>query len=106
MELLDLQQLISNQRGIVLYFFNNKCAPCKVLRPKIQDLMSEEFPLLKFQLIDSEKFAEVSACYQVFASPTILLIVDGQEYLRESKNVSITELKNKLQRIYSLAFEE
>ncbi len=106
MEHIDLQHLISNQRGIVLYFFNNQCAPCKVLRPKIQELIREEFPLLKFQLIDIEQYAETSASYQVFASPTILLIVDGQEYLRESKNVSIAEFKNKLQRIYSLAFEE
>lgn len=101
----DIEEIIKQNRGVVLYFYNNHCAPCKVLRPKIQELIENNFELLNFQLIDTEDSAELSATYQVFASPTILLIVDGQEYLRESKNVSVAEFGEKVSRIYQLAFE-
>ncbi len=104
MEINDIQKVIADNVAVVLYFYNDNCAPCKVLRPKVQDLVEIEFPLMKFVLINSEQFPVTSAAYGVFASPTIIFFFEAKEYIRESKNISISELHDKIERIYSMVF--
>ncbi len=104
MEINDIQKVITENKAVVLYFYNDNCAPCKVLRPKVQDLVEMEFPLMKFVLINSEQFPVTSAAYSVFASPTIIALFEAKEYIRESKNISISELRGKIERIYKMVF--
>jgi len=100
----DIHALINSNTSVLLYFYNDSCAPCKILRPKVQDLIETSFPKIKFQLINSEQNPELSAEYGIFASPTILVFFEGKEFLRESKNISISELHDKIERYYSMIY--
>jgi thioredoxin 1 len=104
MEIIEIENLLMSKPAVMLYFYNDSCAPCKILRPKVQELISTEFPNIEFHLINSEQNAAVSAHYSVFASPAILVFFEGKEYIRESKNISISELHDKIERIYKMAF--
>lgn len=104
MEINDIQKVIAGNTAVVLYFYNDNCAPCKVLRPKVQDLVEKEFPLMKFVLINAEQFPATSASMGVFASPTLIVFFESKEYIRESKNISISELHDKIERIYKMVF--
>ncbi len=104
MELNDIQNYTKENQAVLLYFYNDSCAPCKVLRPKVQELVEGSFPEMKFILINAEQFPATSASYGVFASPTIVAFFEAKEYIRESKNISISELHDKIDRIYSMIF--
>ena len=104
MEIKDIQNLIDGKPAVLLYFFNDNCAPCKVLRPKVQKMAEADFPGIEFHLINAEQFAATSAQFGVFASPTILVFFEGKEYIRESKNISISELHDKIGRFYRMIF--
>ena len=104
MELNEIQHLIATTPAVMLYFYNDSCAPCKILRPKVQSLVESEFPKLEFMLVDAEQSAESSAYFSIFSSPVILVFFEGKEYIRESKNIAINELHNKIERIYNMAF--
>lgn len=104
MEIIDIQNRISINQALLLYFYNDSCAPCKVLRPKVQEMIESEFPKMCFILINAENFPATSAEFGVFASPTIIAFFEGKEYIRESKNISISELHDKINRIYSMIF--
>lgn len=104
MEIKDIENLIKDKASVLLYFFNDNCAPCKVLRPKVQELVETEFPKIEFRLINAEQFPATTARYGVFVSPTLLIFFEGKEYIRESKNISINELHDKIDRIYKLIF--
>lgn len=104
MEIKDIESLITEKTAVLLYFFNDNCAPCKILRPKIQELVQDEFPNIEFRLINAEQFPATSAQYGVFSSPTLLVYFEGKEYIRESKNISISELHDKIERIYRMVF--
>ena len=101
---IDIQSIITTEQAVMLYFFNDSCAPCKILRPKVQDLVNTYFPKMVFQLIDSGQYPEETAQYGVFSSPTLLAFFEGKEYIRESKNISISELHDKIERIYNMVF--
>lgn len=104
MEIKDIENLAADKAAVLLYFYNDNCAPCKVLRPKVKELVQDNFPQIEFRLINAEQFPETSAQYGVFASPTILVFFEGKEYIRESKNISISELHDKIERIYRMIF--
>jgi thiol-disulfide isomerase/thioredoxin len=100
----ELQTMISENQAIMLYFYNDNCAPCKVLVPKIQQMVQDDFPSLKVHLINTEFEPVASARYDIFASPTLLVFFEGKEYIRESKNISISELHDKTERFYSMIY--
>ena len=104
MEILDIEKLIKGKAAVLLYFYNDNCAPCLILRPKVQDLVRTEFPKMEFRLINAELYPATAAHYGVFTSPTLLVLFEGKEYIRESKNISISELHNKIERIYRMIF--
>jgi len=102
----DLEQLIVESRGVVLYFATNSCSVGEALEPKVRSLLDEKFPKLVFNFIDMNAAPEFSAKHQVFVEPTILLFIDGKEFLRKSRHIGISELEMAIERLYPLAFED
>lgn len=101
----QMEAHISNEMASILYFYNDHCAPCISLRPKVIKLVEEEFPEIKLAFVNSEKFPELPARFSVFSNPTIILFFDGKEYRRESKYISIPQLSAEIERPYQLIFD-
>ncbi len=101
----DFKNIIAEKRGVLLYFASNSCSVGEALEPKVKSLLIEKFPKLIFCFVDMNGVPEFSAKHQVFVEPTILLFIDGKEFLRKSKHVGIGELSLAIERLYSLAFE-
>ena len=104
METQNLLKLIDENTAVLVYFYNDNCAPCTILRPKVKELVETEFPKMDFILVHAEKAPETSAQFGIFAAPTLLVFFKGKEYIRESKNISISELRTKIERYYNMVF--
>lgn len=102
-EFLELKEKSSALLG---YFSTDGCNVCKVLKPKVQELIQNEFPRIKPVYIKSDKLPEVAAQHRVFAAPTILVFFEGREYIRKSRNIGIGELEREIARPYSMIFSE
>ncbi|MFZ1292146.1 MAG: thioredoxin family protein [Melioribacteraceae bacterium] len=102
----QFEEFTSNNEASLIYFSTPQCNVCKVLKPKVKELLSDKFPKIKMAYVDCELLKEVSAQNRVFAVPTILVFLDGKEFLRKSRNISISEFSQELQRPYSLYFGE
>lgn len=100
----ELQAAIESSSGILVYFYNDSCAPCLALRPKVQEMMDDNFKEMNLLFINSAQFPELSANYNVYSSPTIIVFFEGKENFRVSKFVSVQELSNKIKRYYYLLF--
>ncbi|WP_255434152.1 co-chaperone YbbN [Carboxylicivirga sp. M1479] len=87
------------------YFSHQRCSVCKVLKPKIEELLKAKFPKVKFEYVDIELEPSVAADHQVFTAPTILVFFEGKEYYRFARNLSIEQLESSISRPYQLLFE-
>lgn len=105
MEKSDVRQFIENEKAVLLYFYSDQCAPCVSLRPRVAALITGEFPEMKLELIDSVANPAVAAHFGVFANPTILIFFEGHEQARLSKYVSVSQLKEVVERPYHLLFD-
>lgn len=101
----QMDAIIQNETALILYFYNDHCAPCISLRPKVIQMVEEDFPEMKLAFINSEKHPELPAKFNVFSNPTILLFFEGREYRRESKYISIPQLTEEIARPYGMIFE-
>ncbi len=101
----EISSFITDMAAVIIYFYSDNCAPCLSLRPKVQQLVADDFPEIKLALVNSEKHPVLPAAYNVFASPTIILFFEGREYRRESKYISIPQLSQAIERPYNMIFE-
>lgn len=101
----SMNALILKSEALLLYFYNDTCAPCVALRPKVNEMIEEYFPLMQHTYINAAIHPELSASAGVFASPTIIVYFDGKENFRVSKYVSIQELANRIERYYKMRFD-
>jgi thiol-disulfide isomerase/thioredoxin len=102
---LDFNEYITAHTGVLFYFATTSCSVGEALEPKVRALLKENFPKLMFRFIDMNQAPELSAAHQVFVEPTILLYVEGKEFLRRSRHIGLSELDMAISRIYDLAFE-
>jgi len=101
-----LLKLKEEEPALLAYFSTETCNVCKVLKPKVAELIESEFPKIKLVYIKSDVLPEVAAQNQVFAVPTILVFFGGREYIRKSRNIGISELEREIDRPYSMIFGE
>jgi len=100
--LTEVEELIRDELGVLLYFSTPTCNVCKALKPKIVEEFEKNFPLIKLVFVDSTVLPEVSASFQVFSVPTMILFLDRKEFAREGRNVSVPAFVQKVSRVYEI----
>ncbi len=98
----EIEDIIKSELGVLLYFSTPTCNVCHALKPKIIDAFNENFPEIKQYFIDASISPEIPASLQIFSVPTIVVYLDGKEFARESRNVSVGELVSKISRPYEM----
>lgn len=102
----EFNRMKQEEPALLGYFSTEACNVCKVLKPKVAELIQEEFPKVKLAYVKSDILPEVAGQHQVFAAPTILIFFDGRETIRKSRNIGIDELRREIRRPYSMIFSE
>jgi thioredoxin 1 len=101
----QLHSILAEEPAVLVYYYNDSCAPCVSLRPKVVAMITDLFPLVKIVFVNASKNIELTAQFGIFSAPTILVVLNGKEVIRESKYVSVEELRSKIYRYYSLLFD-
>jgi len=105
MNIEQLNEKIKSTPALLVYFSGASCGVCKVLKPKIKEAFSTNYPNIKFLEINIEDNLELSRQFNIFAMPSILVFFDGSEFVRKERNVSVDGLIDQVKRPYSLFFE-
>lgn len=101
----QFDEFIKDNEAFLLYFSTPQCNVCKILKPKLEELISHEFPEIKMGYVNSELLPEVAAQQRIFTVPTILVFLDGKEFIRKSRNISLSEFQKEIERPYSMYFD-
>lgn len=67
---------------VMLDFFQDACAPCQVLEPRLEDFARRHRGELTIHQIDIDENAETPQRYGVMSIPTLLLFRDGEQVAR------------------------
>ncbi|WML37314.1 thioredoxin family protein [Clostridium sp. OS1-26] len=97
----EIKNFIKDNRIAMLYFSSNSCSVCVDLLPKLQEL-PKQYPKVKFAKIEIDSIPAAAGTFSVFTLPCILMFIDEKETIRGARFISIMELKEKIERYYSL----
>lgn len=98
----QFDKLLAENSMVLAYFSGEKCSVCQTLRPKVEMLIEQQFPTVKYVEIKSENAPYITARYNVFTIPVVIFFVEGRDYIREARNISIAELSAKMEKIVDL----
>lgn len=99
----QINEAVNNDEIVMLYFGMDSCGVCVDLLPKVEESM-EKYPEIKLYEIDARKDLKLSAEYDVFTVPVIVIYVQGKETIREARHISVPELEKKIKRYYDMIY--
>jgi thioredoxin-like negative regulator of GroEL len=98
----SIEETIKNDIAVMLYFSAPACNVCHALKPKLIDAIENSFDRFKIISIDISETPDISSHYGVFAIPTVLIFLDGREFLRKSRHMSVSEVIESIRRPYEI----
>lgn len=100
----EFNQLLKENDAVLAYFSTEICSVCKVLKPKVEEMLAESFPRIRAVFIQSDQLPELAAQLSVFAAPTVIVFFDGRESIRKSRAFGIDQLMGEIRRSYDPLF--
>jgi thioredoxin-like negative regulator of GroEL len=97
-----INKIIQNNLAVMLYFSAPTCNVCHALKPKLIDAIETNFKDFEIVSIDISQTPEIASHFSVFAIPTLLVFLDGREFLRKSRHMSVDEVIREIKRPYDI----
>ena len=104
MQLASIQEILEQKLAVALYFSAPTCNVCHALKPKLFDALKKSFCELEIISVDISKEQETAAYFNVFSIPTLLVFLQGREFLRKSRHMSVDEVVSAIARPYAIMF--
>ena len=101
-DLNELNGVLESELAVVLYFSSPSCNVCHVLRPKLMEALEKEYPLIARYHADIALTPEIAAEFQIFSAPTIIVFLEGREFIRKGRAMSVDGLLQEIKRPYTL----
>ncbi|MEN4045939.1 MULTISPECIES: thioredoxin family protein [Sulfurimonas] len=98
----NIEKTIQENPAVMLYFSAPACNVCHALKPKLLEAIDRNFKEFTIVTVDISVEQEIAAHFSVFAIPTILVFLDGREFLRKSRHMSVDEVIREIRRPYEI----
>ena len=86
--------VISNDKLVLVDFFATWCQPCKMMHPILEQLKEGLGDNIRIIKIDVDKKSKTAGLYKIQSVPTIMLFRNGQSLWRQSGALSLVDLRN------------
>jgi len=100
----EIEELKAQQATFCVYFSSPNCGVCQVLKPKLLDFLNETYPKIKVYQVDTAIYPDIAAQLGFYTNPSFIVFLNGQEFLRRSRSISLKEIDESLARPYNLMF--
>jgi len=98
----DIKKIIKDNMAVMVYFSAPTCNVCHALKPKLLEALNKNFKDFEVVSVDISVQEDVSPHFDVYAIPTVLVFLDGKEFLRKSRHMSIDEVIREIKRPYEI----
>lgn len=98
----NINNTIKENVAVMVYFSAPTCNVCHSLKPKLLEALEENFKDFKVENVDISVDEDISPHFGVFAIPTVLVFLDGKEFLRKSRHMSVNEVIDTIKRPYEI----
>ncbi|MFV1885099.1 MAG: thioredoxin [Balneola sp.] len=90
---MTFSELINGDKPVLVDFYTDWCAPCKMMTPILKELKSNMGDSINVIKIDAEKNADAAIKYQVRGVPTLILFHKGRILWQQAGVVQAAQLQ-------------
>jgi thioredoxin 1 len=90
---ISFKDLIKSKTPVLVDFAAEWCQPCKMQKPILQRLASEEGDKIKIITIDVDRNSAVAQKYKIMSVPTLAIFKNGEIVYRQSGVHQLIQLK-------------
>ena len=99
-----LEQRITEEPALAVYFSSHGCQVCHALFPRIEQMLQQEYPAISLLRLKLDEMPELGAQMGVLSVPTLIIYLDHREAYRYVRQISVDGLRQDLARPYALLF--
>ena len=100
----EIEKMKKEEISFFIYFSSPNCGVCEVLKPKLISMMVEKYPKIQVCQVDTAMHPDIAAQLGFYTNPSFIIYLNGQEFIRRSRSISLQELDVSLNRPYKLMF--
>jgi thioredoxin 1 len=90
----SFDQLVKGDTPVLVDFYTDWCAPCKMMAPILKELKTAMGSELQIVKIDAEKNADAAIRYQVRGVPTLILFYKGHILWQQAGVLQANQLQS------------
>ena len=98
----NINKTIKENPAVMVYFSAPSCNVCHALKPKLLEALDANFKEFKVESVDISQDEDIAPHFGVFAIPTVLVFLDGREFLRKSRHMSVDKVIKEIKRPYEI----
>lgn len=88
----NFQQLINNDKPVLVDFHAAWCGPCKAMAPELVKFARSNADKLRVIKVDIDKNRQAAMQYQIQGVPTLMLFRNGKVLWRQSGAMSAVQM--------------
>ena len=92
----DFQDIINNNKSVLIDFYADWCGPCQTLLPTIHKLAEEFKGDVTIKKVNVDTNRELAASFGVRSIPTLIHIENGKEVGRHTGLISENNLREQI----------
>jgi thioredoxin 1 len=90
---MTFSELTNSEKPVLVDFYADWCAPCRAMKPILEDLKAQMGEDLSIYKIDVDKNQMIAERYAIRSIPTLILFKNGEPVWRKSGVASSVELQ-------------
>jgi thioredoxin-like negative regulator of GroEL len=98
------EEALAEHPALLVYFSSPTCNVCHALKPKVFAAAAQRYEKMVCLEVDISLTPEVGAKLNVLAAPTVVIFLDGREFVRKSRAFSVDGLLDEIERPYGIFF--
>lgn len=100
----EIEKMKEEEVSFFVYFSSPNCGVCQVLKPKLMCMLADKYPKIQACQVDTAIHPDIAAQLGFYTNPSFIVYLNGLEYIRRSRSISLQELNESLERPYKLMF--